>query len=71
MLNVRGAMRLIQILNKILTDLQPAGNVFLHYLLVKIVHVVMFLHGALSAEGPATGAGRRLETVNGEKIKLG
>lgn len=58
-------MRIVQIVNKVLSDLQPAGNIFLQYLLVKIVHVVMFLHWALSAVRPASEAGRRQETVVG------
>lgn len=65
LLYVRGAVWVVQVVNEVLTDLQPAGNVFLQYLLVKIVHVVMFLHWALSAEWPATEAGQREKTAVG------
>lgn len=61
-------MRVVQVINEVLADLQPAGNVFLQYLLVKIVHVVMFLHWAPSAVWPAAGADRRQETVFVSKV---
>ncbi|TNN85738.1 hypothetical protein EYF80_003985 [Liparis tanakae] len=66
LLHVRGAVRVIEVVNEVLADLQPTGNIFLHYLLVEIVHVVMILHWALSAVWPATEAGRRQETVVSE-----
>lgn len=63
LLHVRGPLWIVYVVNEVLTDLQPAGNVFLQNLLVKIVHVVMFLHGGPGAVWPATGAGRRQVTV--------
>lgn len=63
LLHVRGPLWVVYVVNEVLTDLQPAGNVFLQNLLVKIVHVVMFLHRGPRAVWPATGAGQRRATA--------
>lgn len=63
LLHVRGAARVIEIVDEILADLQPTANIFLQYLLVKIVHVVMILHRALGRQLPEPAEDRRQGSV--------
>lgn len=44
LVNVPGPLRVAQVVDEIRADLQPPGHVLLQNLLVKIVHVVIFLH---------------------------
>lgn len=44
LLHVPGPLRVAQVVDEIRADLQPPGHVLLQNLLVKIVHVVIFLH---------------------------
>lgn len=44
LLHIPGPLRVAQVVYEIRADLQPPGHVLLQNLLVKIVHVVIFLH---------------------------
>lgn len=44
LLHVPGSLRVTEVVNEVRADLQPPAHVLLQHLLVKIVHVVIFLH---------------------------
>lgn len=47
LLHVGGPLRVAQVVDEVGTNLQPPAHVLLQNLLVKIVHVVIFLHASV------------------------